>query len=636
MPLTGAGVSGINVEITGRADDLIAEIDKTNKSLDKFKQKVKDEKTALAEQAKQVKATTMSWTDFRSMYQTVLDVVRVGQQVWDATGQKFIDYSEQVKNMSRSIGASAEESSRLIQVADDVRLSYESLTIAMKMAQKDGIEMSIEGLAKLSDEYLKLAPGVERTQFLLDKFGKSGAEMGKLMEQGGAGIRSMSASIDDGLILTEEAIKSAEEYKKATDNLSDSWDAFAITIGKKVTPVITDAINRMNDEIAATKLAEEHGEKLFWLTGKKYEAYVAEAKAAREAAEATKELAGENENATGTYDPAVAGLTTEELALKELEEAAKEAAEKLEAISEANKAMLGTVENFGSLNKRHAEEMADAWAKVDDAVASGNVDAINEARAAVGQLAVDYVQATNEIVYSMITAKLSVDGLTDAEFEAALQAGKSLGIFDDAAIAQAQAANEQANAFVEAAMQTEQAAQDATDATAETADAASEVTDATANTADETVGVASAIQTATEAEAGLIASVQTTITVVQTERAAVDEVTIAIQMAIAMQDNLTNSIWRSVSAQNALNSAVSSGGTTAPSMDSGGVGRAGQEYMIGTGAQPERFTPLTNGVFTPNAGSSNVTVNIHNPTGQSSSNSIRKELKKLSYLGVLR
>jgi hypothetical protein len=635
MPIVSGGPV-VNIDLTARADDLIAEFNKTNKALDQLKAKTKEQGDALRQQSKDVKSATMSWTDFRSMYQTVLDVVRVGQQVWQATGQKFIDYSEQVKNMSRSIGASAEESSRLIQVADDVRLSYESLTVAMKMAQKDGIEMSVEGLAKLSDEYLKLQPGVERTQFLLDKFGKSGMEMGKMMEQGGDSIRKMSAAIDDGLVLTDEAITSAEEYKQSVDALSDSWDAFAMTIGQKAVPAITAILNSTNDWSRSMKILEEQGIKWINATDEQKRNALELAIAEREAADATQNLEkGERDLVVSTEDAAT-GLSAEEQALKDMEAAAKAAAEKLEAISEANKAMLGTVEEFGSLIKNHAEEMAAAWKRVDEAVASGNVEAINEARAAVGQLAADYVQATNEIVYSMITAKLSVDGLTDAEFNAALQAGKSLGIFDDAAIAAAQAANDQANAYVEAAMQTEQAAQTATDATAETADAAEGVTTAVEGTAAATDGVTSAIQTNTGAQDALTSSVTISTTAIQAEKLAVDNVSLSIQLAIGKQDALTSSIWRSVAAARQLAAASSSGGTSTPWRDAGGPGQAGQAYMIGTGAQPEMFIPSTNGTFVPHGNSSSVTVNISNPTGRTAESSIRKELKSLSYVGVLK
>ena len=36
--------------------------------------------------------------------------------------------------------------------------------------------------------------------------------------------------------------------------------------------------------------------------------------------------------------------------------------------------------------------------------------------------------------------------------------------------------------------------------------------------------------------------------------------------------------------------------------DAGGWGRAGQPYLIGTGAQPELFTPASSGSFTPAGG----------------------------------
>jgi hypothetical protein len=72
--------------------------------------------------------------------------------------------------------------------------------------------------------------------------------------------------------------------------------------------------------------------------------------------------------------------------------------------------------------------------------------------------------------------------------------------------------------------------------------------------------------------------------------------------------------------------------------DSGGSGMAGTPYMIGTGAQPEMFIPHTNGTFIPNADKkgwgSTYNVVINNPVPEKSENSIRRELKKLSYMGV--
>jgi hypothetical protein len=78
------------------------------------------------------------------------------------------------------------------------------------------------------------------------------------------------------------------------------------------------------------------------------------------------------------------------------------------------------------------------------------------------------------------------------------------------------------------------------------------------------------------------------------------------------------------------------GGLSPDERDSGGPGFAGQTYMIGTGAQPEMFTPAVNGTFTPNAdkkGSGGVTYNIvvNNPKKETAEDSIRRNLKSLSY-----
>ena len=52
------------------------------------------------------------------------------------------------------------------------------------------------------DEYKKLAPGVERAQFLLKNFGKSGLEMGKIMDMGGDAILKANDAVEEKLELT--------------------------------------------------------------------------------------------------------------------------------------------------------------------------------------------------------------------------------------------------------------------------------------------------------------------------------------------------------------------------------------------------------------------------------------------------
>ncbi len=155
-------------------------------------------------------------------------------------------YAQQVEDMARLSGASVEDASRIIQISDDMRLSYDQVSTALKMYARQAAEsgeasdMSIETLARLSDQYLSLAPGVERANFLLENFGRSGADMGKLMEQGGAGIREMAAAVDESLVMTQEGIDAAEEYRLAMDDWNDAIMGVKITLFNELRPYLLD------------------------------------------------------------------------------------------------------------------------------------------------------------------------------------------------------------------------------------------------------------------------------------------------------------------------------------------------------------------------------------------------------------
>ena len=178
----------------------------------------------------------------------------------------FTDYADQVEAVSRVTGQSAEESSKLIQVADDLFISYEALSQAMKGAVKAGIEPNIESLAELSDQYLALAPGLERSTFLLDKFGKSGLEMGKMLEKGGDAIRNMAGKVPEGLIIDDADIQKARELKEAWDNIGDAAQSFGLSIAGTAAPAITDMLNALTNGFSAWEgiLKRSEVKEFFW------------------------------------------------------------------------------------------------------------------------------------------------------------------------------------------------------------------------------------------------------------------------------------------------------------------------------------------------------------------------------------
>ena len=156
-------------------------------------------------------------------------------------------YDQQVKELMLRTGGTAEETSRLIQTVDDAGISYETLSTAMRFAVKNGIEPNIESIARLSTEYLALNGPVERGQFLLDKFGRSGMDMARIMDMGGEAILRMSDAVEANLIVTDSAIRASEEYRVNVDNLKDSFDGLKVKIGNEVIPVMNNFFRAMEN-----------------------------------------------------------------------------------------------------------------------------------------------------------------------------------------------------------------------------------------------------------------------------------------------------------------------------------------------------------------------------------------------------
>ena len=370
------------------------------------------------EQDEAIRKNKMSWTDFRSMYQTVLDVVRVGQAIWNETGQKYVDNAILVGNLARALGTTTEEASRLKEVADDVGIGVDSLRVSMKLALKDGFEPNIDGLARMSDEYLKLAPGTERMQYLLDRFGKSGEEMGKILEKGGDSIREMAAAMDEGLIVTQEAYEEADAYRIAVDQLNDSWDAFTYKVAPPLVRGLTNIINRQMDIQNAMEDAVKIGENWITMTQKERDVLIDKAAADREAADAAL-LAAEAAKDEGD-------------AFKEIIDPLKVAEDALKALSEANKAFVGVMgsvitenQRYGStqgeLAKGSQELLAEKQKLLDQgwSMESTKVQDVNK-KLAENQAKMDenkkaHKAWTDAKIGDLLLQKLSLDGLQNEE-----------------------------------------------------------------------------------------------------------------------------------------------------------------------------------------------------------------------------
>lgn len=653
----------IIISIEGDPSDLIADAKKVQSEMDALSAKLKEagvsqtaynravsnaksaqkEATLATQQTTaSVKQSSISITDLRSAYMIAADAARIAGQVWQATGGEFVAYAEQVKNMSRSLGASAEETSRLIQVADDVRVSYDTLKIAMKEAQKDGIDPNIEGLAKLADEYVKLQSPTQKTQFLLDKFGKSGLEMGKLMEKGGDGIRALSAAIDDNMIMTEEGIKASDQYQHSLDELNDSWSAIKITIGSYLVGPATDLLNHYRDINTSLK---ENG---YWYT-LLHQFSLDDIEAKRQEADAAFEASQGNEELTGSLEDNSGAMKDNKEAVKAAEQALSDYKDSLEEISRANQEAESFIQSYADFSKNYAEEHAAAVEQVKEAeqglaeatqeygaqseqALSAAAD-VSDAQKGVQDLEASWHESTNKMIYDMTLAKVSVDGLTDAEFKATQDLAVQMGIRTQAQADEAKAAMDKATALAEGIALQEDVMSEKED------------TDQRLLQLENDKAVAAGETTNTIIEGSGVAA------------GAMQQVTSETEKQISTQKELQGQLRETASLYDSLPSGGSSshgssgssgsssggsshrsngrGGGTSRSRDIGGSGVAGEIYMIGTGAQPEAFIPNTSGTFVPNAdkklGGATYNIVINNPKPMPAESSIRNELLALSY-----
>lgn len=178
--------------------------------------------------------------------------VRIAGDFVKSSINDYTAYVEEVDRVATYSGMASEETSRLIQVADDLRIESKTVELALKSMADNGTTPSIQGIAKLSDEYRSLNDPLLRAQFLTDNFGRSGMEMARMMELGSEKILDLAAAVEDYMIITGKSKEEAEAYLRSQDNLQDSYQGIKYQIGESVVPqlsIFIDALLKSNQAV---------------------------------------------------------------------------------------------------------------------------------------------------------------------------------------------------------------------------------------------------------------------------------------------------------------------------------------------------------------------------------------------------
>jgi hypothetical protein len=385
----------------------------------------------------------------------------------DATVGATVRYAGEVRDLSRAMGASAEDASVLIQAGDDLGISFEALEQASRQLNQRGIQPSIDNLAAMADEYNQLRDPVARAQYAIDKFGmRAGPEMQKLLEKGSRGLHEMADEAREaGLVMSGQTVAAARELELSLDALSDTGQGLALTIGTELLPVVNDLVDIAERAAPAVgKMAEqfvvawEAGEQLWkiqkllmlevaaWVSGADQQAKILAAQTIlndgltdaqlREAA-ATESQRKHWELVADFYRNQ-AGPATDEL------------------IGKTNDLKLAQSDLALALDGPIAASQAEYYERQRDAGAAivETQDRIKELtalpqltdqqRAELGELqtllltqqqtyadnATEHEKSTARIVFSMLQQRLAVDGLSQAEYTFLTDIGEEWGIYD--------------------------------------------------------------------------------------------------------------------------------------------------------------------------------------------------------------
>ncbi len=233
----------VSIEITAATQDAVTGIKKVD--------------GALGGLSGSTKTAGLSLTDIKSGLALAGDAFRLVEGAVKSVIDPTIEYAKQVRDLGRAIGATPEEASKLIQAADDMQVSVGSLEAGLKAAIRKGVKPTIEGLGELADKYNSIQDPIARTKFLMDNFGRSGADLAPLMEQGAAGIAALGDEAErTGLVMSQQGVNDARQYELAVDSLEDSFMAWKIQIAQGVIPALTAMMKTQSDAILNTREAK--------------------------------------------------------------------------------------------------------------------------------------------------------------------------------------------------------------------------------------------------------------------------------------------------------------------------------------------------------------------------------------------
>ena len=160
--------------------------------------------------------------------------------------EETVKYGDQVATLSRITGTSLEDTSRLIQVAQNMGIEYKDLATGLGNATKKGVDVSIENLLLLADEYKELETPIARAQWLTENFGAAGRDLEPIFAAATESIVADMEEVSDAMVWDAEKQESVDAYAAAIGEFDSAMGGLKITIATELLPTLTTFFTELN------------------------------------------------------------------------------------------------------------------------------------------------------------------------------------------------------------------------------------------------------------------------------------------------------------------------------------------------------------------------------------------------------
>jgi hypothetical protein len=385
---------------------------------------------------------SFSLTELNSGLDIINKTLGYAKQAYEATIGVSMEYTQSIHDLAVVSGQSMEQTSRMVQVLDDSKISISDIEAATRKLTANGLAPNMETIARLSEEYGKITDVEERNKFMVENLGRASTQWNLALSQGKDALLAQAGAIDINLIATDKMYRQSEQLRLAQDQLNDTVEGLKIKIGSELTPIMANWLTLINNSTDwqarwSEQIQRTNGAAMIPAIGlllsysdaqnENEQKIIAAAEAEKRKAEATRESTITAEEAAAAAD--------------KLSEAYSRILQSTQAMDSALATHDTSIENLKKQQSDLETQLKNtpAWEtkKIDDFKAK-----LSEIPGKMQEVEAQYAEATAKMAYDNYVAKASVDGLTSAEFNQAQQVGVALGLFTQATADRAVAMDE--------------------------------------------------------------------------------------------------------------------------------------------------------------------------------------------------